>query len=109
MRWRRSGRRASRVPSCPRAAAATATSTSSDRSNSMATKKIKKPKPRHTYRNAAAAPARAVPRAGGVRPRGPLPAELEEDEKKKRDTQGWGALKAVGGALATTVAGAYLA
>lgn len=75
-------------------------------------KKIKKTKskPRHLYRNAAA-PARAVPRAVVMRPRGPIAADLEkkEDDEKKHDTPGWGALKAVGGALATTVAGAYLA
>ena len=74
-------------------------------------KKIKKTKskPRHLYRNAAA-PARAVPRAVVVRPRGPIAADLQkEEDEQKHDTPGWGALKAVGGALATTVAGAYLA
>src|SRR6266700_2746694 len=77
----------------------------------MATKKTKKTKSRHLYRNAVAAPARSLPRAVVVRSRGPSAAELEaEDEaKKKHNTPGWGALKAVGGALATTVAGAYLA
>lgn len=78
----------------------------------MATKKTKKTKSRHLYRNDSRALAR-VPRAVVVRPRGPLAAELQaedEDEKKrKHNTPGWGALKAVGGALATTVAGAYLA
>ncbi len=74
-------------------------------------KKIKKTKskPGHVYRNAAAAPARTMPRAVVARPRGTVAADLEEDKNKKPDTPGWGALKAVGGALATTVAGAYLA
>jgi hypothetical protein len=78
----------------------------------MANKKTKKTKSKHLYRNAAA-PARAVsravavPRAVAVHPRGPIAADLEEEQK--HDTPGWGALKAVGGALATTVAGAYLA
>lgn len=72
-------------------------------------KKPKKTKPRHIYRNAATAPARTVPRAVVVRPRGPIAADLEVAEQKKFDTPGWGALKAVGGALASTVAGAYLA
>jgi hypothetical protein len=75
----------------------------------MVTKKIKKTKSKHLYRNAAA-PARAVPRTVAMRPRGSIAADLEkEEDKKKHDTPGWGALKAVGGALATTVAGAYLA
>ena len=77
----------------------------------MANKKTKKTKSKHLYRNAAA-PARAVPRAVVMRPRGPTAADLEkekEEDEKKNDTPGWGALKAVGGALATTVAGAYLA
>jgi len=72
-------------------------------------KKIKKTKPRHLYRNAVAAPARSVPRAVVVRPRAPLAANLAAEDDKKPDTPGWVALKAVGGALATTVAGAYLA
>jgi hypothetical protein len=77
----------------------------------MATKKIKKTKPRHLYRNAASAPARRVPRSVVMRPRGPIAADLErgEDKKTKHNTPGWDALKAVGGAFATTVAGAYLA
>jgi hypothetical protein len=76
----------------------------------MANKKLKmkKVKARHLYRNAVAAPARAVPRAVVVRPRGPIASDGEEAQKQ-RDTPGWGALKAFGGALATTVAGAYLA
>jgi len=72
-------------------------------------KKTKKTKPKHTYRNAATALTRTVPRAVVVRPRRPIASDLEEDEKKKHETPGWGAIKAVGGALATTVAGAYLA
>jgi len=74
-------------------------------------KKIKKTKPRHSYRNAATAPARSLPRAVVVRRRGPIAADLAEEdgENKKHETPGWGALKAVGGALASTVAGAYLA
>ena len=75
----------------------------------MANKKIKKAKSKHLYRNAAA-PARAVPRTVVMRPRAPIAADPEKKEdEKKHDTPGWGALKAVGGALATTVAGAYLA
>jgi len=75
----------------------------------MANKKIKKTKSKHRFRNAAA-PARAVPRAVTVRPRAPIAADLEKaEDEKKHDTPGWGALKAVGGALATTMAGAYLA
>jgi hypothetical protein len=75
----------------------------------MANKKNKKAKSKHLYRNAAA-PARAVPRAVAMRPRGPIAADLEKkEEEQKPDTPGWGALKAVGGALATTMAGAYLA
>jgi hypothetical protein len=80
----------------------------------MANKKIKKTKSKHLYRNAAApAPARAVravPRAVVMRPRGPIAADLEkEEDEQKHDTPGWGAFKAVGGALASGVAGAYLA
>lgn len=81
----------------------------------MANKKTKKTKPRHLYRNAATALTRTPPRAVVVRPRAALAADLaaedeeREKEKKKHNTPGWGALKAVGGALATTVAGAYLA
>jgi hypothetical protein len=81
----------------------------------MAKKKnTKKSTPRHVYRNAVAAPARRPPRAVVVRPRGPIASDLADEEaeaekEKKRETPGWGALKAVGGALATTVGGAYLA
>src|SRR4051812_6220919 len=74
----------------------------------MATKKIKKSKPRHIFRNAsAAATARSAPRAVVVHPRGPIAADVEGENR--HDTPGLGALKAFGGALATTVAGAYLA
>ncbi len=76
----------------------------------MATKKNnKKTKPRHLYRNAAAAPARTLPRAVVARPRAPIAADPKNEDEKKNDTPGWGAIKAFGGALATTVAGAYLA
>jgi hypothetical protein len=75
----------------------------------MAKKKIKKTKARHLYRNAAAAPARPLPRAVVVRPRTRPATEAQDGDEKKHDTPGWGAIKAVGGALATTVAGAYLA
>lgn len=75
----------------------------------MAKKKLKKTKPRHLYRNAAAAPARPLPRAVVVRPRTRQAIDGADEDPKKHETPGWGALKAVGGALATTVAGAYLA
>lgn len=78
-------------------------------------KTTKKTKPRHLYRNASTAVVRA-PRAIAVRPRGPIAADLAaEDEleamekKKKEDTPGWTAIKAAGGALASTVLGAYVA
>jgi hypothetical protein len=78
----------------------------------MATPKTKKTKPKrkHMLRNAAA-PARALPRAIVVRPRArPAPQEGDEPDRPDRtDTPGWRAFKAVGGALATSVAGAYLA
>ena len=69
-------------------------------------------------RNAvAAAPARSVPRAI-VRTRGPTAsalAELDAIEAARKakaaeeDTRGWRTIKALGGAAATTIAGAYLA
>jgi hypothetical protein len=77
----------------------------------MATKKTtKKTKPRHLYRNASTALVRA-PRAIAVRPRGPIASDLAKDdnEEEKKDTPGWSAIKAAGGAIASTVAGAYLA
>jgi hypothetical protein len=82
----------------------------------MATKKTtKKAKPRHMYRNAATAVARP-PRAIAVRPRGPIAADLasadeayEKEKNKDKDSPGWSAIKAAGGAIASTVAGAYLA
>src|SRR5688572_14102041 len=60
-------------------------------------------------RNAVAAPARSIPRAVVVRPRGPTASEILKDEKDQEDTRGWLTIKALGGALATTIAGAYLA
>lgn len=76
----------------------------------MAPKKNpKKSKPRHLYRNAAAAPARRPPRAVAVRPREPIASGIPAAEEEA-ETPGWGtALKAVGGAVATTVGGALLA
>jgi hypothetical protein len=85
----------------------------------MATKTTKKTpkktKPRHVYRNASTALVR-TPRAIAVRPRGPIAADLaaedeleEKEKKKKEDTPGWTAIKAAGGALASTVLGAYVA
>ena len=62
-------------------------------------------------RNAvAAAPARSVPRAVGVRRRGPTASDIAEAARKaEEDTRGWRTIKALGGAAATTIAGAYLA
>ena len=70
-------------------------------------------------RNAVAAvPARAVPRAVVVRRRGPTASDLAEQDALEAarmakaaedDTRGWRTAKAFGGALATTIAGAYLA
>ncbi len=68
-------------------------------------------------RNAvAAAPARSVPRAVVVRRRGPTASDLAEQDALEAarkaaedDTRGWRTIKALGGAAATTIAGAYLA
>ena len=68
-------------------------------------------------RNAvAAAPARPVPRAIVVRKRGPTASDLAEQDALEAarkaaedDTRGWRTIKALGGAAATTIAGAYLA
>jgi hypothetical protein len=77
----------------------------------MAPKKHpKKAKPRHLYRNAVAAPARRPPRAVAVRQRGPIASDFPGAAEEESETPGWGtALKAVGGAVATTVGGALLA
>jgi hypothetical protein len=70
-------------------------------------------------RNAvAAAPSRSAPRPVVVRRRGPTAsdlAELDAIEAARKakaaedDTRGWRTIKALGGAAATTIAGAYLA
>ena len=70
-------------------------------------------------RNAATATARPLPRAVAVRMRPPTPREVaaEEDARAleaarkaaEEDTKGWRTIKALGGAAATSVAGAYLA
>ncbi|HEU4733443.1 MAG TPA: hypothetical protein VFT22_36370 [Kofleriaceae bacterium] len=75
----------------------------------MKTKKAKKTRrvPRHLYRNAV--PARPLPRAVVVRPRTRAATEPESPRQEHANTPGWSAIKAVGGALATTVAGAYIA
>jgi hypothetical protein len=57
-------------------------------------------------RNAVAAPSRPIPRAVVVRPRGPSASNVANVDD---DTRGWRMIKALGGAAATTVAGAYLA
>jgi hypothetical protein len=78
----------------------------------MATPKTKKTKPKHRLRNAAT--ARALPRAVVVRPK-ERPASHVDAEPDQRvplartNTPGWRTFKAVGGALVTSVAGAYLA
>jgi len=77
----------------------------------MATHKKHK-KAHHMRRNATAPPTRSVPRAVVVRsPRGPIASDLAAADKRKDedDTRGWRMIKALGGAAATTVAGAYLA
>jgi hypothetical protein len=75
-------------------------------------------KARHMRRNVAAAPARPLPRAIVVRQRAPTAREIAEQDAREleaarkaaeEDTPGWRTVKALGGAAATTVAGAYLA
>ena len=75
----------------------------------MPNKKTKKNKHRQMYRNAST-PARSLPRAIVVRPRTRPPSEDGEGEgaKHRGETSGWRAFKALGTALATTVAGSYL-
>lgn len=69
-------------------------------------------------RNAATAPPRPLPRAIVVRQRAPTARETLAEEAREleaarkaaeEDTKGWRTIKALGGAAATTVAGAYLA
>ncbi|HEX7836718.1 MAG TPA: hypothetical protein VF469_04595 [Kofleriaceae bacterium] len=69
------------------------------------TKKAKKAKSGHMLRNAAAPPRALTPRTTALRPRTP-PRDPDHPDS---ETPGWRALKAAGGALATTVAGAYVA
>ena len=76
-------------------------------------------KPHRMRRNAVAgAPARSVPRAIVVRKRGPTASDLAEldaieaahkAKAAEDDTRGWRTIKTLGGAAATTIAGAYLA
>jgi hypothetical protein len=76
------------------------------------------PKPKkHTKahrmrRNAAPAPARSAPRAIVVRRRGPIASDIAAEDAlaaAEDDSRGWRTIKALGGAAATTIAGAYLA
>lgn len=82
--------------------------------------KHKKHKKAHLMRrNAATALARPLPRAVAVRMRPPTAREVAADQEAREleaarkaaeeDTKGWRTIKALGGAAATTVAGAYLA
>jgi hypothetical protein len=81
--------------------------------------KHKKHKKAHLMRrNAATAPARPLPRAIVVRQRAPTARDVAEQDARaldaarkaaEEDTRGWRTIKALGGAAATTVAGAYLA
>lgn len=82
--------------------------------------KHKKHKKAHLMRrNATTALARPLPRAVAVRMRSPTAREVAADQEAreleaarkaaKEDTRGWRTIKALGGAAATTVAGAYLA
>ena len=75
-------------------------------------------KAHHMRRNAATAPARPLPRAIVLRQRAPTAREIAEQEAREleaarkaaeEDTKGWRTIKTLGGAAATTVAGAYLA
>jgi hypothetical protein len=85
----------------------------------MANSKKKHNKTHRMRRNAVAgAPARSIPRAVVTRRRGPTAsdlAELDAIEAARKakaaedDTRGWRTIKALGGAAATTIAGAYLA
>jgi hypothetical protein len=81
-----------------------------------------KPKKHHKAhrmrRNAAAAPARPLPRAIVLRQRAPTARAVAEQDARdleaarkaaEEDTRGWRTIKTLGGAAATTVAGAYLA
>lgn len=67
-------------------------------------------------RNAVTAPVRPLPRAIVVRRRGPTASDIAERDAieaarnaAEEDTRGWRTIKALGGAAATTIAGAYLA
>jgi hypothetical protein len=63
-------------------------------------------------RNAAPAPARSTPRAIVVRKRGPIASDIAAEDAlaaAEDDSRGWRTIKALGGAAATTIAGAYLA
>src|ERR1044071_9336701 len=82
--------------------------------------KHKKHKKAHLMRrNAVTAPARTLPRAVAVRMRPPTQRAVVADEEARaleaarkaaeEDTKGWRTIKALGGAAATSVAGAYLA
>ena|SRR5690349_17469877 len=79
-------------------------------------KKHKKAHKAHKMRrNAAPATALArIPRAIVPRRRGPIASDLAAADaaaarKDEEDTRGWRAIKALGGAAVTTIAGAYLA
>lgn len=81
----------------------------------MPEKKKKKARPKTVYRNATAALPRAIAvRAPRPRPNSLTEALLQQEAEKealqhKPETRGRRAVKAAGGALATTIAGAYLA
>src|SRR4051812_24672811 len=61
-------------------------------------------------RNAATTAIARIPRAIVARRRGPIASDIAAAEHKdEEDSRGWRAIKALGGAAVTTVAGAYLA
>lgn len=74
----------------------------------MATHKKKPSKGQHLRRNAAP-PARPLPRAVVANPRSRLPGGGGGNGSIGDDTNGWRTIKALGGTVATTVAGALLA
>lgn len=74
-------------------------------------KKHKKAHKRNKMRRNAVSTAIArFPRAIVARPRRPIASDIAAAEHKdEEDTRGWRAIKALGGAAVTTIAGAYLA